>query len=263
MTSFSRIVRLSFYKLIIINSLITALSNVAIYSLTYYWMGGSANMDAKTQYDHEYVSQAYIDLNYNQGLFLIGVLYAPMLPILWVIMNWFEFMVLVWCLKHFCRLAEKPYESKDANLTLWYLSATWVICAFPAANMMTSPVSYNCKDGLDSILCLCGPFSPGYEMKYYALADFMIAEFPVVESVYKYMLNPFIVYLVILVLAIVIMWQATQLRQVRSQCVDTYMANYFLVRDKQRMIAIQGTKNQALTEQIKGLENALEDKKAV
>ena len=64
-------------------------------------------------------------------------------------------------------------------------------------------------------MCICGPFAPSVEMKYYTLANFIVAEFPAANEIYTYMLNPMIVYAVILVLAIVIMWQGTQLRQAR------------------------------------------------
>lgn len=242
---------LQFYKLIIINSLTVCATNLASFGGLYYWYRKEKGEKAKTQYDHEYVSQAYIDLNYNQGLFLIGVLYAPMLPILWVIMNALEFVVLVMCLRWFCRLAEKPYESKDANYTLWYLSTTWIICAFPTANFLASSASQNCRLRPLS-LCVCGPFQADIEMKYYALANFMADEMDWLTHLYGYLLNPMIVYGIIIVLAIVILWLTTQLRQVRNQCVDTYLMNFYLIRDKHRI-------NKETEEELEAKQSTIEE----
>jgi len=253
----------TFYKLIIINSLTVAATNVVSFSLTYYIAGGSKNKNAKTQYDHEYVSQAYIDLNYNQALFLIGILYAPMLPILWVIMNAFEFVVLVGCLKCWCRLAEKPYESKDANYTLWYLGVTWAICALPMANFLAQPPSQNCGGTITGgTKCVCGPFDPGSTtMKYRSISTFISEQATWVYDLATYLLNPMVVYGVILILVTIIVWLATQLRQVRAQCIDTYVSNYHLIQDKQRLTNTSAKSVEEYKKTITELEQQLEKKK--
>jgi len=238
---------LQFYKLIIVNSVTVAITNIVSFGGTYYLGRKKLGNKAKTQYDHEFVSQAYIDLNYNQGLFLIGVIYAPMLPILWVIMNAFEFFVLVQCLKWFCRLAEKPYESKDANYTLWYLAMTWILCAIPLARFLASAPSQNCAL-TPSTRCVCGPFDPNIKMKYYALSTFMTDELKWLTGIYDYLLNPMMVYGFILMLAIFIMWTRTQLNNVRSQTVDIQMTNYQMIRDKNRMMKVQREKVRELNQ---------------
>jgi len=249
---------MNFYKLIIINGISMCISNFCTYFGMFWAAGGwDGNKDAKTQYDHEYVSQAYIDLNYNQGLFLIGVLYAPMLPIVWVIFNALEFWVLVLCLKNWCRLAEKPYESKDANYTLWFLVATWVICCIPMATFLTTPPSKNCGDGLNDITCMCGPFEESIQMKYTALSTMVSTDVPAAGNIAEYALNPMIVYGAILCLAVWIIWLRTQLDQVRNQCVDTYLTNYHLVRDKQRMIAKRQLEEKGYKKQLDSLEAEL------
>merc|ERR1711904_275948 len=98
-------------------------------------------------------------------------------------MNVMEFLVLVCCLRWFCRLAEKPYESTDANFTLWFLGATWAICAFPMANFLAQPPTKNCNPAAagitnpDPYFCVCGPFDPATtNMKYHSISNFIAKE---------------------------------------------------------------------------------------
>jgi len=224
-------VGVTFYKLIITNSVSVSATNIVSFWFYWYIAGGSEDKDAKTQYDHDSVSQAYIDLNYNQGLFLIGIIYAPMLPILWVIMNAMELWVLIFCLRWFCRLADRPYETTDQNYTLWYLATTWIICAFPLAQFMTSKPSTNCNL-MPRTRCLCGPFDRDLDMRYHAISNYVTSKAHLLSDVYDIILNPLVVYGLVIILAIMLLWVTTMLRQVRQECVRAYVTNLQLRRDK-------------------------------
>jgi len=240
------------YKLIITNSIAAALGNFCYLYGVYWWAGGATNPKAKTQYDHTHVSQAYIDLNYNQALFLVGVLFAPMLPILWVIMNVFEFSVLFFCLRRFCRLAEKPFEATDRNYTLYYLTVTWVIGAFPMAFFLTRSPSTNCALIPES-RCICGPFQRDIRMPYEALAHFVVDRMNWLVDVYDYLLNPLIIWGLLLLCAIFILWISTQLRQVRKECAGSYLANLELVRDKHALLKARDEEEQEHKQQMLSL----------
>ena len=74
------------------------------------------------------VSQDYIDLNYSQGLLLLGVIYCPMLPALWFVVTWAEFEVTMCTMKCLARTSDKPFSS-DANYTLRFFFTTFLLCA--------------------------------------------------------------------------------------------------------------------------------------
>lgn len=198
-----------FFQLIVSNSILTAASNVASYGAFYY-------MSGPTQIRSEIVAQLYVDMNYNQALFLMGIVYVPALPITFFLLNWFEMFVLYLCMKHFCKLAEKPFEPKNKNSTYQYLIVTCGI------SMMTFALFlYQSPADTNEQALACGPWAYN-EVRYKAVSEWFSLEMPAfVNSIMEYILNPILVYVVLMFLAMLYTFTSASLDSVRNICVDT------------------------------------------
>jgi len=200
---------LMFFQLIVSNSVLTAISNILSY-------GGFWYMKGPTQIRSEIVAQLYVDMNYNQALFLMGIVYVPALPITFFLLNWGEMFVLYLCMKNFCKLAEKPFEPKNKNSTYQYLIITCGI------SMMTFALFlYNTPADTNDRRVFCGPWQ--YDsIRYKAVSDWFSLEMPAfINTAFQYILNPMLVYVVVAFLAMLYTFTSASLSSVRNICVDT------------------------------------------
>ena len=94
------------YKLIITNGIFAIFFRPVYFAGMRWWYG------VRSDYGYDTVSRDYIDLNYSQALFLLGVIYCPMVPLLWVLLTYIEFRLSVCSMRRWCRASLKPFETK-------------------------------------------------------------------------------------------------------------------------------------------------------
>jgi len=197
------------YNMIITNSLLTAASNFASYGLSYCALG-------KTEIAQEIVAGSYVDMNYNQCLFLMGLVYCPALPPTFFLLNWFEMFILFISFKWFCKLAKRPFEPQNVNSTFWYLLLTTCIGAATCAQFLYAAPS----DATSNPDLVCGPFNVD-NPRYYAVSDWFHEDMPgFINTIFSYLLNPMFVYVICGIIMIFFLFENAQKLSVREICID-------------------------------------------
>jgi len=198
-----------FFQMIVTNSVLTSLSNFLSYGAFWWGVG-------RTEIRQEIVAQLYVDMNYNQALFLMGMIYVPALPLVFFLLNYLEMFVLYLCFKWFCKLAEKPFEPKNKNSTYMYLFVTCGISLMTFALFL-----YTAPNQANSTANECGPWAFS-KLRYECISDWFNYEMPdFVSEIFKYVLNPMLVYVIVLFLSTVYTFNKASLTAVRHICVDT------------------------------------------
>ena len=153
---------------------------------------------------------------------------SPVLPFLYVVLNYVELRALHFCLKRFCRHATKPFEAKDKNSTLWFLFATFCICMFTCAKFLYDPPRASDY--------FCGPFSLANGRRYLAIPNFITKESPLwFNKILEYAVNPMLIYSLVIFLCVVVLFSSTRLHAVRNQCVENLWQLRTLTRNVQEL----------------------------
>eukprot|EP00656_Telonema_subtile_P000237 TRINITY_DN1011_c0_g1_i1.p1 TRINITY_DN1011_c0_g1~~TRINITY_DN1011_c0_g1_i1.p1 ORF type:complete len:1234 (-),score=356.79 TRINITY_DN1011_c0_g1_i1:398-4099(-) len=209
---------MTLYKLIITNGVFAIFHKPIWFGMQKCFYG------VRLDFGYDIVSQDYIDLNYSQALFLLGVIYCPMVPPLWCALTLLEFQTCIFAMKKFCRASLKPFATKDANYTMWFFFCTYVVCTIVMGKWLaTTP---------ETSPSFCGPFRVSDGARYNAIPNFLSAEAPNwVFTVIEYLINPLLIYALVLVLLTVIGFQYTILGSVRAQTVDEMFTKGLQLRD--------------------------------
>jgi hypothetical protein len=157
-----------------------------------------------------------VDMNYNQALFLMGMVYAPSLSLVFFLLNWMEMFVLYLCFYHFCILAKKPFEPKNKNSTYMYLFFTCGASLFTFAMFL-----YQSPSQVNSAKNFCGPWAYD-KVRYHCVSDWFSFEMPgFISAAFEYILNPMVVYVIVIVIATLYTFANASLISVREICVET------------------------------------------
>jgi len=248
---------LLFYKLIVTNSILGAISNTASYG-GFYWYQSCRVDNPRTPIGSEIVAQLYVDMNYNQALFLMGLVYAPALPVTFFLLNWGEMYVLCLCFKYFCKLSEKPFEQKNKNSTFMYLFITSGISLSTLAIFL-----FQKPADLTSEALFCGPFARD-QSRYICVSEWFKEEMPTfITEALQYFMNPMFVYAIVVFIFVALIFSQSNLNSVRDSCVNAEWQLRMLTRRLQHATksnASSGEEMEAELNTIRGELDAKSDK---
>jgi len=238
-----------YLNLIWVNTAVQIVSNAATY-IGMYWVSGK-----KTEYDATTVALAYIELFYTQGLLWLGTPWAPIIPIVWVMLASCDCSFYVFILNRFCKPSEKTTAGQNSqDVVDKFMALTFFITIVPAMFFLNGDPDKGlvCADEYDGALtnwdnafgnCTtflpCGPISTDHSYRYQAMTDWintMLSQINLpgfsFSAAMMYLTEPMVAYLVMMIILGCCMLQYCMLRQVRAEAAHAYNDLYEAVEER-------------------------------
>jgi len=217
----------TYMNLVWVNTIVGMAINFASYAGPYYAFG------TKTKFDHNVVSLAYVELFYNQGLLWLGTPWAPMIPVVWVVLASADCKFTTWLMATYCEASEKTYDGASSRNTiekclvgtffLTLVPTMWFLNGDPSQGRACAVALVNgqCSDYLP-----CGPIDAAHTYRYKALTDYinsdLLEQIPGLSNFFKYATEPMVTYVLLLFFLAFCVLQQFLLSQVRTEAASAY-----------------------------------------
>lgn len=204
------------YQQVLIGSLANSLSafgSMWAKSMWYEYLGRG-----RPEFDGQSVAFLYIDLNYQTALCWVGMIFCPVLPLLFAVLNfaqiWWQIAVLRW----FCKCSDKPFKTgaESRIMVMLIFMVTFAYSCIPTLRFLYAyPQS-------SSLLSYCGPFSPD-SRRWTVLMEYLVGAAPSVNDALIYVSNPLLLVGVVLLMALICQYERAERAVVTEECADQYM----------------------------------------